>query len=243
MISSEDFSRRAIPTSSPPSPARKQRQREGDRADPVRELHLSPRFSPRSAACSPTSTPRAIPAAATTAASSSPTASRSLARERAKPLFRAEHANVQPLSGSPMNQAVYMAFLDPGDTVLAMDLSHGGHLTHGAPVSHMGRIFNFVRYKTQPDDAGGIDFDESARRRASRCGRRSCCAATPRIRATTTTRAFQRDRRRGRRAHDGRRLARRRLDRRRRDAQSVRRRLRHRHDDDAQDACAARAAA
>lgn len=83
-----------------------------------------------------------------------------LARERACELFGAEHANVQALSGSPMNQAVYMAFLRPGDTVLGMDLSHGGHLTHGAPVSHMGRIYNFVRYKTAPDRAGAIDFDE-----------------------------------------------------------------------------------
>jgi glycine hydroxymethyltransferase len=86
-----------------------------------------------------------------------------LARERACSVFRSEHANVQPLSGSPMNQAAYLAFLDPGDTVLAMDLSHGGHLTHGAPVSHMGRIFNFVRYKTNPDDQGRIDFDEVRR--------------------------------------------------------------------------------
>jgi glycine hydroxymethyltransferase len=62
-----------------------------------------------------------------------------IARDRACALFRAEHANVQPLSGSPMNQACYFAFLNPGDTVLAMDLSHGGHLTHGAPVSHMGK--------------------------------------------------------------------------------------------------------
>jgi Glycine/serine hydroxymethyltransferase len=81
-----------------------------------------------------------------------------LAVERAKALFRAEHANVQPLSGSPMNQAVYMACLDPGDTVLAMDLSHGGHLTHGAPVSCMGKIFNFVRYRTLPT-RGDIDYD------------------------------------------------------------------------------------
>jgi glycine hydroxymethyltransferase len=66
---------------------------------------------------------------------------------------------VQPLSGSPMNQAVYFAFLKPGDTVLAMDLSHGGHLTHGAPVSHMGKVFNFVRYKTFPEQGGAIDFD------------------------------------------------------------------------------------
>jgi glycine hydroxymethyltransferase len=84
-----------------------------------------------------------------------------LAVSRAKTLFRAEHANVQPLSGSPMNQAVYMACLNPGDTVLAMDLSHGGHLTHGAPVSCMGRIFNFVRYKTSPPD-GRIDYDAVA---------------------------------------------------------------------------------
>jgi glycine hydroxymethyltransferase len=83
-----------------------------------------------------------------------------LARERACALFRAEHANVQPLSGSPMNQAVYFAYLKPGDTILGMDLSHGGHLTHGAPVSHMGKIFNFVRYKTQPDREGAIDFDQ-----------------------------------------------------------------------------------
>jgi len=82
-----------------------------------------------------------------------------LARQRACALFGAEHANVQPLSGSPMNQAVYLGLLKPGDTILAMDLSHGGHLTHGAPVSHMGRLFNFARYKTQPAKGGAIDFD------------------------------------------------------------------------------------
>lgn len=81
-----------------------------------------------------------------------------LARERACSLFRAEHANVQPLSGSPMNQAVYLGLLEPGDTILAMDLSHGGHLTHGAPVSHMGRLFNFVRYKTV-GARGDLDYD------------------------------------------------------------------------------------
>ncbi|MDC7218100.1 MAG: serine hydroxymethyltransferase [Spirochaetales bacterium] len=81
-----------------------------------------------------------------------------IARERAKQVFRCEHANVQPLSGSPMNQAVYLGLLEPGDTILAMDLSHGGHLTHGAPVSFMGKLFNFIRYKTDPVD-GSIDFD------------------------------------------------------------------------------------
>jgi glycine hydroxymethyltransferase len=86
-----------------------------------------------------------------------------LARQRACTVFRCEHANVQPLSGSPMNQAVYLAFLSPGDTILAMDLSHGGHLTHGAPVSHMGRLFNFVRYKTDPQAQGRIDFDDLRR--------------------------------------------------------------------------------
>jgi glycine hydroxymethyltransferase len=81
-----------------------------------------------------------------------------MARERACRVFRCDHANVQPLSGSPMNQAVYLGLLEPGDTILAMDLSHGGHLTHGAPVSHMGRLFTFARYKTNPGD-GSIDFD------------------------------------------------------------------------------------
>jgi len=81
-----------------------------------------------------------------------------LARDRAKAVFNCEHANVQPLSGSAMNQAVYLGLLTPGDTIMAMDLSHGGHLTHGAPVSHMGDLFNFVRYVTDPVD-GSIDFD------------------------------------------------------------------------------------
>ncbi len=82
-----------------------------------------------------------------------------LARDRAKTLFNCEHANVQPLSGSAMNQAVYLGLLEPGDTIMAMDLSHGGHLTHGAPVSHMGKLFNFVRYVTNPLD-GSIDYDK-----------------------------------------------------------------------------------
>lgn len=89
-----------------------------------------------------------------------------LAMERARALFSAEHANVQPLSGSVMNQVVYFALLEPGDKVLAMDLSHGGHLTHGAPVSAMGKIFDFKRYRTDPAD-GSIDFDE-VRKQAQR---------------------------------------------------------------------------
>ncbi len=81
-----------------------------------------------------------------------------LARQRACEVFRAQHANVQPLSGSAMNQASYLGVLKPGDRILAMDLSHGGHLTHGAPVSHMGRLFDFARYKTLPR-SGAIDYD------------------------------------------------------------------------------------
>jgi len=80
-----------------------------------------------------------------------------LARDRAKSLFRAEYANVQPLGGSAMNQAIYFGLLQPGDTILAMDLSHGGHLTHGAPVSHMSKVFNFVRYKSEVP-TGNIDL-------------------------------------------------------------------------------------
>ena len=81
-----------------------------------------------------------------------------LAIERAKKLFGCDHANVQPLSGAPANIAVYFAWLEPGDTVLGMDLSHGGHLTHGSPVTYISKIFNFVRYKTDIR-TGAIDFD------------------------------------------------------------------------------------
>lgn len=81
-----------------------------------------------------------------------------LAIERAKKLFGAEHVNVQPLSGAPANMIAYSAVLKPGDTVLGMDLSHGGHLTHGHPVTLSAQIYNFVRYKT--DKSGKIDYKE-----------------------------------------------------------------------------------
>lgn len=80
-----------------------------------------------------------------------------LAIDRAKELFGAEHVNVQPLSGAPANIAAYLALLNAGDTVLGMDLSHGGHLTHGHPVTQSASIYNFVRYKTNAD--GLLDLD------------------------------------------------------------------------------------
>ncbi len=83
-----------------------------------------------------------------------------LAIDRAKKLFRADHANVQPHSGAPANEAVYHAWLEPGDTVLAMDLSHGGHLTHGAPVTRSAQLYNFIRYKMKDPATGEIDYDE-----------------------------------------------------------------------------------
>ena len=83
-----------------------------------------------------------------------------LAIDRAKQLFGADHANVQPHSGAPANEAVYSAWLEPGDTVLAMDLSHGGHLTHGAPVTRSAHLYNFVRYKMKDVTTGEIDYDE-----------------------------------------------------------------------------------
>ncbi|MDR3583457.1 MAG: serine hydroxymethyltransferase [Candidatus Pacebacteria bacterium] len=81
-----------------------------------------------------------------------------LAIDRAKKLFGAEHVNVQPHSGAPANIIVYYALLKPGDTVVGMDLSHGGHLTHGHPVTLPANIYNFVRYKTKAD--GLIDYKE-----------------------------------------------------------------------------------
>ncbi|PID29950.1 serine hydroxymethyltransferase [Candidatus Saccharibacteria bacterium] len=83
-----------------------------------------------------------------------------LAIDRAKQLFGADHANVQPHSGAPANEAVYNAWLEPGDTVLAMDLSHGGHLTHGAPVTRSAQLYDFVRYKMKDIETGEIDYDE-----------------------------------------------------------------------------------
>ncbi len=83
----------------------------------------------------------------------------SLAIERAKKIFGAEHANVQPHSGSQANMAVYLAVMNPGDTMLGMNLTHGGHLTHGSPVNFSGKLFRVVAYGVKPDTET-IDFDQ-----------------------------------------------------------------------------------
>ncbi len=85
-----------------------------------------------------------------------------LARERAKKLFGAEHANVQPHSGAQANMAVYHSVLEPGDTVLGMNLSHGGHLTHGSPVNFSGSLYRFVAYGVD-EKTHRIDYDEVRR--------------------------------------------------------------------------------
>jgi glycine hydroxymethyltransferase len=86
-----------------------------------------------------------------------------LAIDRAKQLFKADHANVQPHSGAPANEIVYFSWLDPGDTILAMDLSHGGHLTHGNPMTQSAKLYNFVPYKMKDPATGEIDYEELRR--------------------------------------------------------------------------------
>lgn len=83
-----------------------------------------------------------------------------LAIERAKKLFNCQFANVQPLGGAAANMAMYFALMEPGDTVLGMDLSHGGHLTHGHPTTSINKVFNFVRYQMKDVDTGEIDYEQ-----------------------------------------------------------------------------------
>ncbi len=100
-----------------------------------------------------------------------------IAIERAKKLFGAEHANVQPHSGSQANMSVYFAVLKPGDTIMGMDLSHGGHLTHGHPLSYSGRDFKVVAYHVRKDDEL-IDYDEMERLAEQEKPRMIICGAS-----------------------------------------------------------------
>jgi glycine hydroxymethyltransferase len=100
-----------------------------------------------------------------------------IAIERAKKLFNAEHANVQPHSGSQANMSVYFAMLKPGDTIMGMDLSHGGHLTHGHPLSYSGRDFKVVAYHVRKEDER-IDYDEMERLAEEHKPRMIICGAS-----------------------------------------------------------------
>jgi glycine hydroxymethyltransferase len=100
-----------------------------------------------------------------------------IAIDRAKELFGADHANVQPHSGSQANWAVYQALLDPGDTILAMNLDHGGHLTHGSPVNFSGKLYDVVPYGVREDD-GRIDYDQVRELALSRRPKLIQCGAT-----------------------------------------------------------------
>ncbi len=119
-----------------------------------------------------------------------------LAIERVKALFGADHANVQPHSGANANMGVYLALLEPGDTVLGMSLDHGGHLTHGSPVNASGKLYHFVSYGVTPSDER-LDYDAIrdlavAERRQDDRGR---CHGLP---PSHRPRAAAGDRRRGR---------------------------------------------
>jgi glycine hydroxymethyltransferase len=83
-----------------------------------------------------------------------------LAIDRVKALFGADHANVQPLSGAQANEAAFHSWLEPGDTILAMELSHGGHLTHGRPGTVLAKLFNYIRYGMKDTETGEIDYDQ-----------------------------------------------------------------------------------
>ncbi|MDR1622751.1 MAG: serine hydroxymethyltransferase, partial [Synergistaceae bacterium] len=104
-------------------------------------------------------------------------AAEDLARERAKKLFGCDHVNVQPHSGSQANMAVYLAALEPGDTILAMNLAHGGHLTHGSAVNFSGKLFNFVHYGVRKED-GRIDMDDVERKAEEHKPKMIVCGAS-----------------------------------------------------------------
>ena len=98
-----------------------------------------------------------------------------IARERACKLFGAEHANVQPHSGAQANQAAYFALIEPGDTVLGMNLAHGGHLTHGSPVNFSGKLYNFVPYGV---DEETVNYEFGEKLPEADCG--GCFGISPR---------------------------------------------------------------
>jgi len=113
-----------------------------------------------------------------------------LARARAKQLFGADHVNVQPHSGAQANMSVYLATCQPGDTILGLDLSHGGHLTHGHPLNYSGKTFKVVPYLVRPDTET-IDYD-ALRELARTTSRNSSSAARRPTRAPSTSSSSRR---------------------------------------------------
>ena len=137
------------------------------------------------------------PGAAITAAANGWTSSEQLAIDRAKELFGAEHANVQPHSGAQANNAVYMALIEPGDTILGMELAHGGHLTHGMKLNMSGKLYDVVGYQVRKEDYR-VDMDQVERARQEHRPKVIVAgwSAYPRH---LDFAEFRRDRRRGRR--------------------------------------------
>ena len=156
-----------------------------------------------------------------------------LAIDRAKKLFGAAYANVQPHSGSQANAAAYLALINPGDTILGMSLDHGGHLTHGAKVNFSGKLFKAVQYGLDPN-TGEIDY-EQVEQLAQEHRPRMIIAGFSAYSRVVDWERFRRDRRRGRRVLRRRHGARRRAGRRGHLSES-RAARRRRHDDHAQDA-------
>ena len=114
-----------------------------------------------------------------------------LAIDRAKALFGAEHANVQPHAGAQANTAVYHALLQPGDTIMGLALPHGGHLTHGMKINVSGRLYDIAAYEVDRETSL-IDMDEVARHRRASAGRSCCSPAGRPTRASSTSRASAR---------------------------------------------------
>ena len=204
-----------------------------DRADRVRELHLAERARGGRLACRRTSTPRAIPGRRYYGGCEVVDEIEQLAIDRAKELFGAEHANVQPHAGAQANMAVYFALLQPGDTILSLRLDHGGHLTHGLKVNFSGRLYTIVHYGVSRE-TNIVDYDEVLALAKEHRPKLIVCGGSAYPRTVETDRV-PRDRRRGRRAPDVRHGALRRA-RRGRAAPEPGRALRLRHLDDAQDA-------
>ena len=130
-----------------------------DRADRLRELHLAERARGGRVGRRPTSTPRDIPGKRYYGGCEVVDEIEELARDRAKELFGAEHANVQPHAGAQANMAVYFAVLEPGDRVLGLSLDHGGHLTHGLKVNFSGKLYEFHHYGVSRETMQ-VDYDE-----------------------------------------------------------------------------------